>query len=219
MSVTLNSPVTAGSLVALDVGWGDSSTPPTTVTLGSQSFSVGTSVVSDVGDNQYQQGYYLIADGAGATVITATWVGSISYRAVNAREFGGMNTTSPLIVGGGLYTHPTTTTTDATTSGAITTEANSLIVACAQNSESLNAINVGTGYTQSAVTGDATHVFTTSEYKAQATAGSVTATFTSTVTGSAIVTIMAFRVASTAIVPHGRPQPLHKVAIIRASRW
>ncbi len=188
--------VTAGNMIIGGVGYNIDTTVSVSDTLGN-TYTVST-VNSDIGNGQYQKTFYANSPIGGANTVTVTFGTSVAYRRLYISEYSGLATASPSDGGTGQFQTSPGTGANAITSGAIvTTVDGDLIWGITQNTAEADpgtgTLVAGTGYTQDGQVGT---VIMRAEHKTQTTAGSVAATFTTSVDHRYLTNVLAFKVAS-----------------------
>lgn len=148
----------------------------------------------DATNNQTAQGFYRenITNAPTTFTLSRTGGGSITYSAITVDEFSGVATSSALSgTPAQQVQNSPGTGTDGITSGNTTPAVNGcLIYGWTQNDGGSTQASAGTGYTSAT---SETTAAGRSEYKVQATAAAVAATFTTAANESHITGVMAFK--------------------------
>lgn len=135
--------------------------------------------------------------GGTTPTITVTTAAASNFKRLHIMEFSGVDQTAPLDQhpnsgpDSGSCQYAPGTATDAVTSQTATTTTNGQLILGGNVSGILANTTVGTGYTQVRYTGG-----TTTEYKVQASAGNVAATYTYAADTNAGTTIATFKAAA-----------------------
>ena len=189
--------VTAGNLIVVGVGWGDSGTPPTcsvTDTLGNTFISINK--IRDTNNKQSSEIFYAKNILGGADTITATFSASANYRRLVVSEYSGADITVPLDGNNGRLETAPGTGTDGCNSLTITPTANGALIWGIGQETGGTTLTTGTNFTlrENAGTGEMM-----AESLIQSTAASIEATFTASINQDVITMVAAFKEAGGAV--------------------
>lgn len=198
IDVTLNASVGSGNGLCGMVTHGATDTA---VTVSDDKGNTYT-IVRDLGSAIRATTFYLTNITNAPTTITATPNDSTLYIQIVVIEMSGVKTSAALDVETGQLQSSPGTSTDAITSGAVTTAENGEFVcgfsAVTDNLQS-NTYTAGTNFTERAEGGNGSSgVDAVGESLVQTSAGSIAATFTQSTTNSTATFIMTFKAAAAA---------------------
>jgi hypothetical protein len=181
VAVTMTSTMTAGNAVVCGVWW-----LSTSVTLTSVADTANTyTVINNTVGSSWSASSVYAKNLSAASTITATFSGSVNRAGISCREFSGASTSAPLDTSAINSQSFPGTGTDALTSTSFTTTGTGDYIWGATYDTNANSptFTAGTGFSGgSLATGTgAAASGPYSEYKIQSAAGSIAATFTSSV--------------------------------------
>jgi hypothetical protein len=193
VTLTFDTALTVGNVV---VGAIYSTGTPTisSITAGGNTGAVLSSSNID-GNSKRSWLFTMPITASGQSTITVTYSTSVSQRGIMAHEVSGQDTATP--VGASQYTgqHQATptTSTDAQTSGAITTTRNGCYIFGAywDSSAGCGGSNIGTGYSAGVTVACNNSIMGKTEYLIQSSAGSIAATYTASFNQSRLTHVVA----------------------------
>ena len=215
IAVTMDSAVTAGNLLVVDVGWGSD-------TITASVAGNGNTYTSIVKNQNVSQGahekFYAKNVNGGATTVTVTFSSTIGFRDIAVTEYSGLDTTAPLDQStSNIGTSTDDPSTDDASAGPVTTTTNDQLIHGAIKYGSVVNVTVvaGTAFTQRLNQQGAATVTQQAEDRLLATAGSVTALWTTTGTQNYIATLATFKLAAGG----GGTPPIPASPMQSALRW
>lgn len=193
-----DAPVTAGNLIVVSVGWSESVDPGTadvTDTLGNVYAPCGP-VYTHSANGQNQQTFYAVSIADGSDTVTVTLSANRTFKRMGIAEFSG-NSADPYDQSTGQAQTAVGTSTDEVSSGTIAPSVDGCLIygwtqSTSDSDPGAGDITPGTTYTPTEGDDVTPDVFM-GEWAEQATAGSVAATFTLSVSHNMLTSCAVFK--------------------------